>query len=63
MAPIATVGTLAGPISAGYIYDVTGSYQVAFMISIAVFFLAAVTFVFAKRPKPPATSENLQPGI
>ena len=55
MSLIYAVGIITGPIFAGYVYDVTQSYQVAFITFIVVYFLAAVTFVFARRPKPPAT--------
>ena len=41
-----TIGGSVGPLMAGYIFDVTGSYQLAFLISAAVgivgFILAAV---------------------
>ncbi len=46
-------GIVAGPIFAGYIYDVTQSYQVAFMTFIVVFSLAAIIFSFVRPPKPP----------
>lgn len=46
-------GSLIGPIFAGYIYDVTQSYQVALITSIVLYFLTAIPFFFARRPKPP----------
>ncbi len=48
------VGIVSGPIFAGYIYDVTQSYQLAFMTFIVLYALAALVFLFARRPKPPA---------
>jgi len=50
------LGTLTGPIYAGYIYDVTQSYETAFITCIAVYFLAGLVFLlFARPPKPPTT--------
>jgi len=49
---VRAVGHIAGPIFAGYIYDVTQSYQVAFITLIVVYFLAAIVFFLARRPKP-----------
>ncbi len=46
-------GTLTGPIFAGYIYDTTQSYQVTLITSIVLYFLTAIPFFFARRPKPP----------
>ncbi len=51
---IYSVGSIAGPIYAGYIYDVTQSYQIAFITFIVLYALAGITFFFARRPKPPA---------
>lgn len=47
------IGIMAGPIFAGYTYDVTQSYHIAFTTFIVVFSVAALTFVFARPPKPP----------
>ncbi|MFC2016733.1 MFS transporter [Chloroflexota bacterium] len=54
MALIYAVGIITGPIYAGYVYDVTQSYQVAFITFIVIYSIAALTYVFARRPKPPA---------
>ena len=54
MALIYAVGVITGPIYSGYIYDATQSYQVAFLTFIVLYALAALVFIFAKRPKPPA---------
>ncbi len=60
---IFAVGTITGPIYAGHIYDVTNSYQIAFITFIVAYFLTAVTFFFARRPKLPvrATSYTTSP--
>ena len=49
-----SIGIVAGPIYAGYIYDVAQSYQVVFITFIVAYFLSMIVFFFAKRPKPPA---------
>ncbi|MBA7703439.1 hypothetical protein ES703_112225 [subsurface metagenome] len=54
MALVYAGGIISGPIFAGYIYDVTQSYQLAFITFIGLYFLAGITFFFARRPKPPA---------
>ncbi|MFC2004983.1 MFS transporter [Chloroflexota bacterium] len=48
------IGTVIGPIFAGYIYDVTQSYQIAFITFIVVYAASGLTFFFARRPKLPA---------
>jgi MFS family permease len=47
--------TVLGPIYAGWVYDTTDSYQIAFM-SFIVALIAGTSFLFlARRPSPPAT--------
>lgn len=55
---ILTVPTVTGPIFAGYIYDTSGSYYIAFMTFMAFYLLGAVIMSFTKRPSPraPATT-------
>ncbi len=53
MGAIYAVGIITGPIYAGYIYDVTQSYQVAFITFIVLYGIATLVFIFARRPKPP----------
>jgi MFS family permease len=48
------VGTIAGPLIAGYMYDRTGNYQLGFDILAAIAALGSIAFVLAKRPPPPA---------
>ncbi|MDA0302196.1 MAG: MFS transporter, partial [Chloroflexi bacterium] len=47
------IGTIAGPMIAGYLYDTTGSYQLGFDIIAALSGGGSIFFVLAKRPKPP----------
>lgn len=44
---------MAGPVLAGWIYDRTGSYTLAFTLFAATLALAGVTMCFVRRPKPP----------
>jgi len=53
VAAVYAIGIMAGPIFAGYIYDVTQSYHIAFTTFIVAFSIAAITFVLAGPPKPP----------
>ena len=46
----ATLGAAAGPVLTGRVYDVTGSYRLAFMLHVAVFLTAAVAIHFLPRP-------------
>ena len=46
--------TVSGPIFAGWIYDTTGSYTVAFASFIIAMLLGVGFLVFAHRPNPPA---------
>jgi MFS family permease len=46
----ATVGAAVGPVLTGRIYDVTGSYQMAFVLHILAFAGAAVTVSLLRRP-------------
>ncbi len=50
MGPITTLGTMIGPLFAGFIFDTTGSYKIA-MLSFAVCGLISLALMFlAKRP-------------
>ena len=51
MSLVYSAGVITGPIFAGYIYDVTQSYQVAFVTFIVVYSLAATTLFFARPPR------------
>jgi MFS family permease len=50
-----TLGAAVGPLTAGYIFDVTGSYQIAFFLTAVVGFSGLVLSLFIK---PPAASER-----
>jgi len=52
--PATTVGAVLGPIFAGYMYDVTGSYRIAFYTFVVLILLSGLTFLFVRTPKPPA---------
>jgi len=55
---VTTAGTFLGPIIAGFLYDVTKSYTVAFGIFAVVSVLATLLMFFAKRPANPVDSEG-----
>lgn len=48
MAPFKMIGNVAGPVFAGYIYDVTGSYQFAFLTFTMLATLSAASFYLVK---------------
>jgi len=45
-----TLGAAAGPLTAGYIFDVTGSYRIAFFLTAVVGFSGLVLSLFIKPP-------------
>jgi len=53
---ITTAGTFMGPIIAGFLYDLTHSYAVAFGIFAAVSLGAVALLFLAKRPQAPTLS-------
>ncbi|MFC2005206.1 MFS transporter [Chloroflexota bacterium] len=48
--------TMVGPVFAGYMFDVTGSYRLAFISFAAVCAIGAVSAIMARRPQPAAAS-------
>jgi len=48
----AALGAATGPVFAGRIFDVTGSYSIAFRVDVAVFVAAALLIQFLRRPQP-----------
>jgi MFS family permease len=50
---IATLGGLIGPVFAGWMYDQTESYRLAFVILAAVAFLATPMLATLRRPVLP----------
>jgi MFS family permease len=53
--PATTIGSVTGPVFAGYMFDVTDSYRIAFYSFIVLILLSGLTFLFVRPPKPPAT--------
>jgi MFS family permease len=47
------VGTIAGPLIAGVVYDQTGSYRAGFDILAGMAAAGSVFFILAKKPAPP----------
>jgi len=50
---IIIIGTMFGPLIAGYIYDATGSYRVGFNIMAAIAAVGSIFFYLSKPPAPP----------
>ncbi|MBI4282184.1 MAG: MFS transporter [Chloroflexi bacterium] len=48
---IQTTGSMFGPVFAGYVYDVTKSYRIAFLVFAVVCLVAAALFMSLKRPR------------
>jgi MFS family permease len=51
--PATTIGGVIGPIFAGYVYDVTDSYRIAFYTFVVLILLSGLTFLFVRQPKQP----------
>ena len=51
---IIMMGMTIGPLAAGGVYDLTGSYTPAFVFMAIVVGLGSLCFVFANKPEPPA---------
>ena len=49
---IIIIGTIAGPLIAGYMYDTTGSYRFGFDMLAMMSGAGSIFFVLAKPPKP-----------
>ncbi len=54
-----TVTTVLGPVLAGHIFDVTGSYRLAFTSFAAVCAIGVVSAILARRPRLPVAPEVL----
>lgn len=48
MSPFRMIGNVIGPVLAGYIFDVTGSYRSAFTFFTVLAFLSGISFYFVK---------------
>jgi nitrate/nitrite transporter NarK len=46
------VGSATGPAITGFIYDVTGSYQIAFMLFISVYVVSIPIMLAVRSPRP-----------
>jgi MFS family permease len=53
-----TIGAAIGPLVFGYIFDTTGSYQYAFLVSAALAILAVMLGLFLKQTGPTSVSET-----
>ena len=51
---IIMMGMTIGPLAAGGIYDLTGTYTPAFIFMAVVVGLGSLCFLFANKPEPPA---------
>lgn len=56
--PATTIGGVIGPIFAGYVYDVTESYRIAFYTFVVLILLSGLTFLFVRQPKQPITANS-----
>jgi MFS family permease len=50
---IIIVGTVFGPLIAGFAYDITGDYRVGFDILAVMAAMGSVFFILARKPGPP----------
>ena len=53
---IIIIGTISGPVIAGYVYDVTGSYRIGFEILSAFAILGSGFFILGRAPQRPLAS-------
>lgn len=51
---IIIIGTISGPLIAGYMYDRTGNYRLGFDILAGIALAGSVFFVLARKPTPPS---------
>jgi len=52
MSAFTSVGSFIGPLFAGWIYDTTSSYLIAFVVFAAMMVIGGITVLFVKPPKP-----------
>jgi len=48
MSPFRTIGNVVGPVFAGYLFDLTGSYKIAFITFTCIAILSGISFYFVK---------------
>lgn len=58
---VVAIGTIIGPVYAGWIFDTTRSYDTAFITFIVAIVAGAVLVLFARQPKPPVRAAPLGP--
>ena len=63
MFTVATIGALIGPVFAGWMYDQTESYRLAFVLLAACGFLAAPMILSLRRPAARAAVQPDGPGV
>ena len=56
---VVAIGTIIGPVYAGWIFDTTRSYDAAFITFIVAIVIGAVLVLFARQPKPPPSPRYL----
>ncbi len=57
---IIIIGTISGPVIAGYMYDRTGNYQIGFVILAVIAAAGSIFFVLGKAPLPPASAPHTE---
>ena len=55
---IVMIGTTAGPLIAGILYDRYGSYELAFTIIAIIAAFGSIFFMLSWRPSPPALPQS-----
>jgi MFS family permease len=58
---IIILGTISGPLIAGYMYDQTGSYKIGFDILAAIALSGSVFFMLATKPSRPSRGQAADP--
>jgi cyanate permease len=53
-----TVGGILGPAFAGWVFDVTGSYGIAWIVLAALTAVAGATVLLVRRPRPAAVPDS-----
>jgi MFS family permease len=56
---ITTIGMVSGPLVAGILYDLTGSYEWGFSVLAALAGLGGIAFLLASKPTPPSAVQGL----
>lgn len=51
---IVMIGMTGGPLFAGFLYDLVGNYQAAFLILAGLAALGSIALFLARKPAPPA---------